>query len=373
VKMAWARHATGITARWILYSSGFKSEILSDRQALLNCLPGIWSSYDDLRYAIWKSINPAFLDRPMLVEVLSQCENDSFHSELSDAWKRDVAVVRALLRSTMMKSRSSTEQRPSCYNRTTRSFKGIYASLSLELQLQCVDLLVQYISGKTDRGEMPDLWDVKAEVFHLREVAHAALSRGWGPSAYYRFSEAVMAAPWSHDPDFLLEIAQRHSVHIFWECCLGPYRRNKDLIMKAIKVDPALWTRMDATEDLKYDFDVLCSVLGRSNDDAALASWPRLDAESRRDVAGCRLPTDRLVDFGRELRRRLVLVASIEVAMHGIGCETSPLSLLDQDVYTRSAFQRRLAEWLGTPSRDDNCESVAILRSASNALSRYGF
>jgi hypothetical protein len=377
--------------------------VLSDRQALLNCLPAIWSSNGAEgrdRSTIWNRISPEVLDRALLVEVLSRSENDPFHSVLSEAWKGDLAVARARLRSTTTTARPNKEKH-SCYlYRAPRSFMDVYASLSLELQVQCADLLTQHMLEKTDWALNPCFQSVHPEVYHVPEVAHAAISRGWGTSSYDGFSEAAASAPWIHDPHFLLEIARRHSVRVFWKCCqLGRLRRNKDLMLSVLKVNPAVWNCFvdtgsdnddadaDAGHDLAYDFDVLCHALGRSQDDAVLARLPRLDSASRRSVTARRLPTNRLVHFARELRSRLVLSASIQVVMGGISCRTSPLSLLNQDAYTQRAFRCRLTELLGAPPPSteggggggggdgdtDGDGSLAILRSASNALSRYGF
>jgi hypothetical protein len=85
---AWARHASEVEAYWIVKNVE-GTNLLSDRQVLLNCLPPTWSDdftmrRDEDRQKIWERIDPAVLDYPLWLDLLPRCDGDRFERVLPD-------------------------------------------------------------------------------------------------------------------------------------------------------------------------------------------------------------------------------------------------------------------------------------------------
>jgi hypothetical protein len=358
VIVAWARHASCMNVRWLAWADD-QANVLSDRETLLNCLPQVWKACNRGSDNVWGRIDPAILDEPMWIELLARTAAEDVKciaTLVLDDLNNDTFHLRALLRCSMKK---------------VDMFNKWFRELPPGVQLQCADVLVE--ACRTCRDGRVYFWGLNPELFHVPEVVHAALSWRWCSSEQHAFDAAVATAPWSRDPSFLLSVAEQHSAADFWGCCSVAYRQDKGLMVKAIRLNWAVWSCLD--DDLRYDFDVLCGALLRS--DTILKGLPRLDAESRRDAERCGIPTRRIRSFAGELRRRLGLFASLETLMAGIcastlttGFDALPLSLLHQGTDTLDAFKVRLTAWLGAPTDKDE---VSEYRHVSNVLSRYGF
>jgi hypothetical protein len=359
VIMAWARHASCMSVKWLAWADD-QANVLLDRQALLNCLPQIWKACNRGSDNIWVRIDPAVLDEPMWIELLARTaaeDVENIANLIMDDLNYETFYLRALLR---------------CSMKNVDLFNKRFPELPAAVQLQCADVLVE--ACRTCRNGSVHFWGLNPELFYLPEVVHAALSRRWRCNDKRGFAYVVASAPWSQDPGFLLSVAEQHSAADFWGCCPAAYRQDKGLMVRAIRLNWGIWSCLD--DDVRYDFDVLCVALLRS--DATLKGIPRLDAESRRDAERCGIPTRRIRTFAGELRRRLGLYASLETLIAGIcaastrttGFDALPLSLLNQGSDTLGAFKVRLTAWLGAPTDKDE---VAEYRHVSNVLSMYGF
>jgi hypothetical protein len=364
VVMAWARHASCMDVQWLEWADD-RANVLADREALLHCLPQVWKACNLDGDNVWGRIDPALLDEPTWTELLARTQAKDVDCVARLVWdqlRSDTFLLRALLR---------------CGMKKVEVFNEMFRNLPPGVQLQCAAVLVE--ACRTRRGGHVYFWGLNPELLQLPEVVHAALSNGWRTDDPRDFASTAATAPWSRDARFLLSVAEKRPALDFWECCSADVRRDKDLMARAVRLNSGVWSCLD-DDNLRYAFDVLCGMLLGS--EALLNELPRLDAESRRDVERCRLPTRRIVEFARELRRRLVLYASLETLRAGI-CDgpsgttstasvdaAHPLHLLNQGSDTLDAFQRRLTACLGAPTDPDE---VSEYRRVSNVLSRYGF
>jgi hypothetical protein len=366
VALKWLRHSyPDVCIEWLCRDDEKFPELhlMSDRQVLINWIPKLsyWMHRDDSRAnALYGRIPPACLDKALWMELFTRggaCSDVS--CAMPESLGHDPDLVDAQLRSCLAA-------------RNEYFFLKRFNALPPLLQLQFSCRLVEAIQlanesffelplgirrSTWEREQAPEMWKVP-------DVALAAIAKGWIPT-----SETVEASPWSHDPAFLISVAKvrpknvaGNCDYVFWRCCSDALRRDQAFILEVMRLDRADVPRLELDDAMKNDFDVMRVKHARA---------------SEYDFSE---PTQRDLEFIGNVRDRLELSLSLEVFMRGIRSShfapalvppgpTCALTILNQDGYTLAALQRRLVEYLGSPSR----EEVAELRIVSRKFTKFGY
>jgi hypothetical protein len=366
VVLNWARHAyPDVSIEWLLRADEnfLHLRLMSDRQVLINWIPTL---SDRMRRnnptadAVYDRASPALLDKAFWMELLSKGMPSDCFSCMPGSLRHEPDIVDAQLRC--------------CLNaEIEHDFLNFFATLPPHLQRQFSRRLVEaiqradvslfkrrYGNSRTciwEREQAPEMW-------HVPDVALAAISKGWTPT-----TELVKASPWSGDPAFLISVAKAlpkklpgNCDYIVWHCCSDALRRDKEFILEVLKLDCVGIPPHELDDDLKNDFDVMRVMQARASEYDFFE------------------PTKRDLEFIGKVRERLELSLSLEVFMRGIRSSrvapalvppgpTCALTILNQDGYTLEALRRRLVEYLGAPSR----EEVAELRIVSRKFTKYGY
>ena len=134
-----------------------------------------------------------------------------------------------------------------------------YNKLSVDTQLRLKHLLVERMDESISRN-----CGLSPELLGIPDVAHAAISKGWGPGLQ-GFSSVLKTSPWGKDSAFLLSVANatlKNRDGYFWECCTKGLLHDEDVLSKVL----AVLQGGSVPDRLRNDFDVRCaSVLDLSS------------------------------------------------------------------------------------------------------------